>query len=93
MKTLLVVVMCVLPGFGAERPVRELSTQALPFAKSQVPWFRHGYLITFPAGPPGSPLSSMAYGFSAYGPDGRFAFEKNIELPDATPARRARCGF
>jgi hypothetical protein len=84
-KTLLAGVMCVVSGLSADQPVRELSTQAVPFAKSQVPWFRHGYLILFPpGGPAGSPLSSIDFGFYAYAPDGTFAFNKNIELPDAS---------
>jgi hypothetical protein len=82
MKTLLMGALCVLSGFGEEQPVRELSTRAIPFADSIAPWFRHGHLILFPqGGPAGTPLASMAYGFTAYGPDGQFAYQKILELP------------
>jgi hypothetical protein len=85
MKAFLISVLCVSYGFGAEQPVRELSTQAVPFAKSLAPWFRHGYLIVFPpGGAPGVPLSSVAFGFSAYAPDGKLAFDKIIELPQGS---------
>src|ERR1700693_2258698 len=82
MKAVFLGVLCGLFGLGAEQPVRELSTQAVPFAMSKVPLFRHGYLILFPpGGGNGVSTSTIMYGFYAYGPDGQFAYQKNIELP------------
>jgi hypothetical protein len=43
-------VLCAVYGLATEQPLRELSTQAIPFYRSQVPLFRHGYLILFPPG-------------------------------------------
>ena len=83
MKVFLLSILYVLSGLAAEQPVRELSTRAMPFGNSPVPLFRHGYVVTFPPGAAqGSPISSIMYGFSAYAPDGSFAFSKNIEVPD-----------
>ena len=73
---------CVGAIQGAEQPVRELSTQAIPFARSRAPLFRHGYLVLFPpGGGNGVSAPTVMYGFYAYGPDGQYAYQKNIELP------------
>jgi hypothetical protein len=87
MKVSLLSVLCVLSGFAAEQPVRELSTQAVPFANSISPLFRRGFVVMFPPGAaPGThpPISSVMYGFSVYAPDGSFAFKKDIEVPDGS---------
>ncbi len=85
MKRLWMGIVCVLSVFGADPPARELSTEAMPFRNSRVPFFRHGYLILSPPGAAaGSPISSIAYGFYAYGPDGRLVFNKNIEIAGGT---------
>ena len=69
----------------AEVPVRELTTRAVPFPNSKVPVFRHGYLITFPPGGlSGTPAWLSSYGFSAWAPDGSFAYQKSIEVPDGS---------
>lgn len=81
MKMFWIGMICVSSIFGADHPVRELSTDALPFRNSLVPYLRHGYLIFFlPGAAAGSPISSIAYGFYAYAPNGKFAFNKNIEV-------------
>ena len=50
-------VLCSLCALRAEQPVRELTTQAVPFTSSVIPLFRHGYLILFPpGGANGTPL-------------------------------------
>ena len=85
MKVFLLSVFLTFSGLAAEpQPLRELLTQAVPFANSPVPWFRHGFVVMFPPGPAAGehpPISSTMYGFSVYAPDGTFAFNKNIELP------------
>jgi hypothetical protein len=82
MKALFLVLLCGLLGLGAEQPVRELSTQAVPSAHSIVPLFRHGYLILFPpGGAPGASLSMIKYGFTAYSPDGNLAYQKTLQVP------------
>jgi hypothetical protein len=51
MKVSLLSVLCVLSGLAAEQlPVRELSTQAVPFPNSIVPLFRRGFVVMFPPG-------------------------------------------
>jgi hypothetical protein len=87
MKVLLLSVLCTFSGFSAEQPVRELSTQAVPAANSIVPLFRRGFLVMFPPGAARSDhpaISSIKYGFSVYAPDGSFAFNKNIEVPEGS---------
>jgi hypothetical protein len=85
MKALFLGVICSLFGLGAEQPVRELSTQAVPFAHSIVPLFRHGYLVLFPpAGRPGASLSTSKYGFTAYSPEGYLAYQKTLQVPGGT---------
>ena len=75
-------VLCSVFALATEQPVRELSTQAIPFARSIVPLFRHGYLVLFPpGGGSGVSASTVMYGFYAYGPDAHFAYQRNIELP------------
>jgi hypothetical protein len=85
MKTFFLGVLCAVFGLATEHPVRELSTQIIPFARSKVPLFRHGYLILFPpGGGNGVSASTVLWGFYAYGPDGHFAYQKSIELPSGT---------
>jgi len=48
MKSPLTVMVVVFSALAAESPMRDLSTQAVPFARSFVPWVRHGCLITCP---------------------------------------------
>jgi hypothetical protein len=89
MKILLVSVLITLSGLAAEpqQPFRELSTQAVPFPRSPIPFLRHRCLITFPPGAaPGDhpDISTVMYGFSVYAPDGSFVFNKNIEVPDGS---------
>ena len=82
MKTLYLGVLCSLCALRAEQPVRELTTRAVPFTDSVIPLFRHGYLILFPpGGVNGTPLASIMYGFSAYGPEGYFAYQEILEVP------------
>jgi hypothetical protein len=82
MKVVLSGLLCGLLGLSAEQPVRELSTQAVPFANSIVPLFRHGYLILFPpGGGHGASLSISKFGFTAYSPDGHLAYQKTLEVP------------
>src|ERR1700730_4179684 len=85
MKSLLVGLTIVCSVWAADSPVRELTTQAVPFPNSIVPVFRHGYLITFPPGAgPGAPISLVLYGYWAWSPDGNFAYQKTIEVPDGS---------
>jgi hypothetical protein len=87
MKTVVLAVLWSLFVFGAEQPVRELETHAVPFPRSLIPLFRHGYLILFPPGAPaGSPLSAVTYGFTAYGPDGQFAYQEILDVPGGSEA-------
>ena len=82
MKSLLSGIVIVFSVCAAEAPVRELTTQAVPFARSVIEVFRHGYLITFPPGAAsGTPASLSMYGFSAWAPDGNFVYQKSIEVP------------
>ena len=77
-------VLCSLCALHAEQPVRELTTQAVPFTSSVIPLFRHGYLILFP--PPEGPTAlrwSIMYGFTAYSPEGYFAYQEILEVPGA----------
>jgi hypothetical protein len=81
MRAFFLAVLCAVFGLATEQPVRELSTQAIPFPVSIVPPFRHGYLILFPpGGDNGVSASTIMYGFYTYGPDGHFAYQKSIEL-------------
>jgi hypothetical protein len=76
--------LCSLCALHAEQPVRELTTQAVPFTSSVIPLFRHGYLILFP--PPEGPTAlrwSIMYGFTAYSPEGYFAYQEILEVPGA----------
>jgi hypothetical protein len=67
---------------AGEEPVRQLSTVAIPFFRSRVPLFRHGYLVLWPpGGPNGVPAANVSDGFDAYGPDGKLAYKKTIEVP------------
>ncbi len=78
----IVIVFC---ARAADAPVRELTTQAAPFPHSQVPVFRHGYLITFPPlGRSGASAWLSLYGFSAWAPDGSLAYQASIEVPDGS---------
>jgi hypothetical protein len=87
MKTVAVGVLFSLFGFGAEQPVRELETHAVPFRGSLISLFRHGYLVLFPTGAGnGASLASIAYGFSAYGPDGQFAYQEILDVPGGSEA-------
>ena len=82
MKALFLGLLCGLYGLSAEQPVRELSTQAVPFANSIAPLFRHGYLILFPpGGGHGASLSISKFGFTAYSPDGHLAYQKTLQVP------------
>src|SRR5580704_3369744 len=82
MKAIFLGGLCAVFGLATEQPVRELSTQIIPFAMSIVPLFRHGYLILFPpGGGNGVSASTVMYGFYSYGPDGHFVYQKSIELP------------
>lgn len=88
MKILSLSVLCILSGFAAEEPpLRELSTQAVPFPNSIAPLFRRGFLVMFPPGAAAGthpPLSSVKYGFSVYAPDGNSAFSRNIDMPEGS---------
>ena len=85
MKALFLGLLCVSLSLRAEPPIRELTTQAVPFAHSIVPLFRHGYLVLFPpGGAQGSSLSLSKFGFTAYRPDGLFAYQKTLEVPGGT---------
>jgi hypothetical protein len=82
MKTLFLGVLCSLCGLRAEQPVRTLTTQAVPFANSIIPLFRHGYLVLFPpGGVNGTPVASILYGFTAYDPGGHFAYQEILDVP------------
>ena len=82
MKAILLGVLCGLTALRAAEPAKHLSTQATPTRASLIPLFRHGYLVLFPGGAfPGVPHSAIAYGFTAYGPDGQFAYQEIVQLP------------
>jgi hypothetical protein len=82
MKVLVLGVLFGLFGVCAEQPLRQLTTHATPFANSALPLFRHGYLVLFPpGGVSGTPATAMFYGFTVYGPDGQFSYQKILELP------------
>ena len=82
MRALFLVLLCGSSVLKAEQPVRELTTQAVPFANSIVPLFRHGYLILFPpGGGHGASLSTSKYGFTTYSPDGHLAYQKTLQVP------------
>jgi len=82
MKTLFLGVLCSLCALRAEEPIRELRTQIVPPALSIVPLFRHGYLIIFPpGGVNGTPAASVFYGFTAYDPEGHFAYQEILDVP------------
>jgi len=85
LKSGLIAIVTVFSAYAAEAPVRELTTQAVPFANSRIEVFRHGYLITFPPGAGnGTPASLSMYGFWAWAPDGSFVYQKSIEVPNAS---------
>jgi hypothetical protein len=82
MKILFLGFLCTLSALPAEQPVRKLETQAVPFTSSIIPWFRHGYLILFlPRGVNGTPVESIMYGFTAYAPEGYFAYQEILDVP------------
>jgi hypothetical protein len=84
MKPILLGVLCSVTALYAEQPVKELATEAVPARASPVPLLRHGYLVLFPGGAfSGVPHSAIAYGFTAYSPNGQFAFQKILQLPGA----------
>ena len=84
MKSFLLGFLCSATALYAEQPVKELSTEAIPARASLIPLFRHGYLVLFPGGAfNGVSHSAIAYGFTAYGPNGHFAYQKLLQLPSA----------
>ncbi len=84
MKPILLGILCSVTVLHAEQPVKELSTEAIPARASLIPLFRHGYLVLFPGGAfNGVSHSAIAYGFTAYSPNGHFAYQKILQLPGA----------
>jgi hypothetical protein len=84
MKSLLLGVLCSFVALAAEQPVKRLSTEAIPARGSTVPLFRHGYLVLFPGGAfNGVRASAIFYGFTAYGSNGQFVYQKILQLPGA----------
>ena len=71
--------LCAAATCAAEEPVRQLTTQALPFFHSPVPVLRHGHLVLWPpVGPSGS--TNAVDRFWAYGRDGALIFDKTIDV-------------
>jgi hypothetical protein len=82
MKPVLLAVLCGSIALRCAEPVKQLSTEAIPPRASLIPLFRHGYLVLFPGGAfSGVSHSAIAYGFTAYSPNGQFAYQKILQLP------------
>jgi hypothetical protein len=74
MKAALFGALCALSALATSQPVKEVFTQAVASPNLAIPAFRHGYLMIRP----GFDLAE----FSVYAPDGRFAYDKFVELSE-----------